>query len=102
MAIEELIDLLIEQGEKSVWFYLTEDCNGSKLFQLLDQFGGELAWRWAIDGPERWRNQMSSLTSYSSRPANADEFDLEHDRFMIQSIDALNGSAPLSRPGWCS
>lgn len=101
MAIEELIALLIEQGEKSVWFYRTVDCNGSKLLQLLDKFGGELAWRWVYDGPERWRTQMSWLPSYSSLPANAVEFDLEQDRFMLQSTDASNGSAP-SRPGWCS
>lgn len=101
MVIDELIDQLVEQGVKSVWFYPTRNSNGSKLFQLLDEYGGELAWRWINDGPPGWRIERSLLGGYSSRPADVVEYDLEQDRLMLLAKDASNGSAPPPRPNWC-
>ncbi|MFD3249111.1 hypothetical protein [Rahnella aquatilis] len=105
MLIEDVLTELINDEMKSVWFYPTTDSGGAKLFQLLDEYGGELAWRWVSDGDKRWRDAPSSLASYSQRPNSAVEYDLtEGLKEVVMALginDAANGSVLPPRPDWC-
>ncbi|WP_039032652.1 hypothetical protein [Leclercia adecarboxylata] len=101
MVLDEIIAVLINQGIKSVWFYQTEDSTGASLFQLLDRFGDELAWRWVSDGTGRWRILSSSLPAHPVLPEDAAEFDLPHGLFQLLTQDATNGSSGQLRPEWC-
>ena len=105
MPFEDVLTELINTQMKSVWFYPTTDSGGAKLFQLLDEYGDELAWRWVSDGCKRWRDAPSSLVSYSVRPDNAVEYDLTEGREIVVLtlgiIDAANGSILPPRPDWC-
>ncbi|WP_421589701.1 hypothetical protein [Rahnella aceris] len=105
MLIEDVLTELINDKMTSVWFYPTTDSGGAKLFQLLDEYGGELAWRWVSDGDKRWRDAPSSLSSYSERPVCAVEYDLteglENVVLTLGITDTANGSVLPPRPDWC-
>jgi len=105
MLIEDVLTELINDEMKSVWLYPTTDSGGAKLFQLLDQYGGELAWRWGSDGQKRWRATPSSLAPYSERPDSAEEYDLteglEMLAFTLGIKDMTYGSVLPPRPDWC-
>lgn len=101
MVLDEIIAVLINQGIKSVWFYQTEDSSGASLFQLLDRFGDELAWRWVSDGTGRWRNHTSLLPSHNVLPDDAIEFNLPSERLQLLALDATNGSSGQRRTAQC-
>lgn len=101
MDIDAVIAELINQKLTEVWFYPTQDSSGAKLFQILDDDGSELAWRWFSDGPKRWRIQTSSLKAHVVRPVGAVKHSLIDGAFQLGIIDAANGSAPPIRPAWC-
>lgn len=98
MDLDVVIAVLFNQGNKTVWFYEAEDSTGAKAFQLLNQFGDELAWRWITDGVGRWRNQTSLLPSHNVLPDDATEFNLPSERLQLLTLDATNGSSGQRQP----
>lgn len=95
MVLNDIIDDLISRGTKTVCFYQVSDCTGAKLFQLLDESGDELAWRWVSDGSKRWRTSISSLPAHSVLPDDAKEFTLPSGRLQLFMLDDTNGTAGL-------
>lgn len=93
MGLEDVIDDVIKQRIKTVWFYQTEDSTGARAFQLLNLDGDELAWRWVTDGCGRWRTQPSLLRKHNAVPADATDFDLPSERLQLLLLDIANGSA---------
>lgn len=78
-----------------VCFYQVSDCTGAKLFQLLDESGDELAWRWVSDGSMRWRTSISSLPAHSVLPEEAIEFILPSEQLQLFVLDGKNGTLGL-------
>ncbi|MFA4105775.1 hypothetical protein OQJ40_27220 [Serratia nevei] len=103
--LEKILTGLINEGMKSIWLYKTTDSGGAELFQLLDEYGGELAWRWRSDGGNRWRETSSLLAPHPTCPSSAVKYDLsdglEKAVFLLGFEDIANGSEVLSRPDWC-
>lgn len=75
MSYADLINDLINTGMSAVHYYRMNTAGSVQRF-LLDDQGNELAWRWEVDGPGRWRNNTVAQSSFSALPSGAVFVDL--------------------------